>query len=294
MSILPFPIDGDEDDAYDADTEVESASQSRSGGSVDSDSGSAGLGRWSAVNLDLGSFDDSFWLDEFSDITSNKVRALVDPEDPASCTAVTVLPIPDEPVGAHEAGSRPTSDMEEENSKVTTSHSSDSELEGPFLFATHHFVSTWAHDSPTEIIIAGALSEWSDIPGKDGFHILSYHLRLSHSGIELVKATRSPARTIPWGCGSDMIRHNGCITTLSDNKPVAAGLPYDTDGSSPRGTSLMQYTLFGGGSEQPVRRLVLDEEIVPRGSPVLTTMDPWSGVIAVRMPGVLRVVRIAH
>lgn len=276
------------EEAGDRSSDATDSSQSQSGDSTESDDDyDPGVSPCSAVKVDLARLPAHKWKDNMDEALSDKVELRVAPSDRGS-PSIVELPFLDRTFQSKTDGDGSSGDGDQLRG----------ELEGPYIFATHSFESNWLRGSPTEIILAACLSEWdADSDEKDRFHLLSYHLRVSREDpsspatLSLVNATVSPAPTIAWNPSA--MTNNGRILSF-----LESGLHDDTDNGDPldpktgkNGSSLMQYSLFCD-EKQPLRRLMLDREVLSPKTPVLTAADPWTGAIALRTPGRLRVVHL--
>ena len=144
---------------------------------------------------------------------------------------------------------------------------------GPWILAHRVFTPIWKPNAPTEIFIAA----YDCGPGgQTPTRLVSFRLQLSRSEkpslgvLTLVKSTCAQASQLPWNSRS--LSNAGRMFSLR--------------------AKIRCFSLFTD-SPQPLNELELGKEIVPCADdiePVISCVEPWSGDIAIGMPGMVKVV----
>lgn len=151
----------------------------------------------------------------------------------------------------------------------------------PYLLGHRVFTPHWRPNSPTEVLIAAShVDQWTDM------QLLSYHLQvtrrhvpafLSHTkrahtkhSLSLISTVCVPSPELPWNPSS--LSNTGHMFSLD--------------------SQLRCFSLFVDTGDQPINEISLGMEFsFTRNSfhPVLSAVDPWSGHIAVKLAGQVKV-----
>ncbi|EJD04895.1 uncharacterized protein FOMMEDRAFT_18615 [Fomitiporia mediterranea MF3/22] len=147
---------------------------------------------------------------------------------------------------------------------------------GPWILAHHVFTPTWRQDAPTEMFVVAYMCGPG---GQTPMRLVSFRLQLSPSNdstsegeggsLSLVKSSCAPIARLP----------------RNPRNVSNAGLMFGLR------RQLQCFSLFNE-REQPINSAWLDPEIAPYSDeiePNISSVDPWSGAIAVRMPGMMKI-----
>ena len=163
---------------------------------------------------------------------------------------------------------------------------------GPFMLAHRVFQKPWSEgfgseSAPTEILLATFDSAviGSNAVREEPLRLLSYHIRSSSSSspdgrprtasLTLVKSSCETAPQLPWNARS--LANNGHMFSMGDS--IRCFSLFSADGARPG---------------QPTKHIFLPRDAVsPRDElvPMITSVEPWSGAIAIGMPNMLKVLR---
>ncbi|EJD02480.1 uncharacterized protein FOMMEDRAFT_134996 [Fomitiporia mediterranea MF3/22] len=146
---------------------------------------------------------------------------------------------------------------------------------GPWILAHRVYKPTWKPNAPTEIFIAA----YDFGPGgQTPTRLVSFRLQLSRSSsssptervLSLVKSSCAQASQLPWNSRS--LSNAGRMFSLR--------------------SKIRCFSLFTDAT-QPMNELNLNKDIVPCADeiePVISSVEPWSGAIAIGMPGMVKVI----
>lgn len=156
----------------------------------------------------------------------------------------------------------------------------------PFMLAHRVFQKPWLEGgqaAPTEILLATFDSAIVSVNASrnEPLRMLSYHINvflapgndaLAKPILSLVKSTCDEVPQLPWNARS--LSNNGHMFSL---------------GESIRCFSL--FTTPEANRSQPVKHIMLDRDVLSPDElmPMITSVEPWSGDIAIGMPGKLLV-----
>ena len=175
----------------------------------------------------------------------------------------------------------PVPGLQEREAVRSLSPEADPEDWSPYLLGHRVFTPHWLPNAPTEILIAAShVNVWTEM------QLLSYRLQVTRKavapsnsptgkahtkhGLTLVSTTCVPSPELPW---------NPC--SLSN-----AGHMFTLD------SQLRCFSLLLDEDEQPVNDLPLGSEFSSARNafhPILSAVEPWSGNIAVRIFGEVKV-----
>ena len=144
---------------------------------------------------------------------------------------------------------------------------------GPWVLAHHVFKPNWKPDAPTEVFV---VAYTVGLGGETPMRLDSFRLQLEHSSSEedsskltLVKSSSAPVERLPRNPRN--ISNAGLMFSLRQHLQI--------------------FSLFTDDS-QPINEVDLGKEMVPYDDmvdPNVSSVDPWTGAIAIRFPGTIKV-----